>query len=95
MIRTMTRVAIDSRAAVQDPEPTVEARAALTAVPPSALPEFMDVVDFFSAGSSAEGEFRCADCGYGAVDQQVLPSCPMCQGDVWERGEPHAAHFDY
>lgn len=46
------------------------------------------LVDFFAAGSDATGEFRCADCGYGAVVQRVLPSCPMCQGSVWERREP-------
>jgi len=46
------------------------------------------LVDFVAAGESAAGEFRCADCGYGAVVQQVLPPCPMCRGSVWERREP-------
>jgi hypothetical protein len=45
-------------------------------------PEFMQ---FAAAGSNGAGEFRCPDCGYGAVVQQVLPLCPMCRGAVWER----------
>ncbi len=48
-------------------------------------------VDFAVAGSDAAGEFRCADCGYGAVIQRVLPPCPMCRGTVWERREPRPA----
>jgi rubrerythrin len=48
--------------------------------------------DVAAAGSNTSGEFRCADCGYGAVVQQVLPPCPMCQGTVWERREPRVAH---
>ena len=43
------------------------------------------LIDFAATGSDASGEFRCADCGYGAVVQQVLPPCPMCRGTVWER----------
>ena len=42
-------------------------------------------VDFAVAGASVVGEFRCADCWYGAVVQRELPSCPMCGGTVWER----------
>jgi hypothetical protein len=46
-------------------------------------------VDFAVAGTEVAGEFRCAECGYGAVVQRVLPSCPMCAGTVWEsRGAP-------
>ena len=41
-------------------------------------------VDFALAGTQAAGEFRCADCGYGAVIQRVLPACPMCSGTIWE-----------
>jgi rubrerythrin len=40
--------------------------------------------EFRLAGTEVSGEFRCADCGYGAVVQQVLPHCPMCGGPVWE-----------
>ncbi len=41
-------------------------------------------LDFAVAGTERAGEFRCADCGYGAVIQRVLPVCPMCGGTVWE-----------
>ena len=41
-------------------------------------------VEFAVAGSPRTGEFRCAECGYGAVVQRVLPHCPMCGGAVWE-----------
>lgn len=41
-------------------------------------------VDFLVAGTAAKGEFRCTDCGYGAVIQRVLPVCPMCAGEIWE-----------
>ena len=51
------------------------------------------LVEFAAAGSTASGEFRCADCGYGAVVQHALPLCPMCRGTVWERREPLAARF--
>ena len=41
--------------------------------------------DFTVAGTRVAGEFRCADCGYGAVVHRSLPPCPMCQGTVWEK----------
>lgn len=41
-------------------------------------------LDFLLAGTVAKGEFRCTDCGYGAVIQRVLPVCPMCGGEIWE-----------
>jgi hypothetical protein len=42
-------------------------------------------LEFVLAGTGASGEFRCADCGYGAVVQRTLPQCPMCAGTLWER----------
>jgi len=52
-------------------------------------------VDFAVAGTEVTGEFRCAECGYGAVVQRALPSCPMCGGTVWERhGGPAASRVD-
>ena len=45
-------------------------------------------VDFSVAGTRVTGEFRCTDCGYGAVVQRELPQCPMCSGTVWERLGP-------
>lgn len=43
-----------------------------------------DFVEFAVAGTPVSGEFRCADCGYGAVVHTALPQCPMCSGTVWE-----------
>ena len=40
-------------------------------------------VDFIAAGTQISGDFRCADCGYGAVVHGALPQCPMCAGTVW------------
>jgi hypothetical protein len=45
-------------------------------------------VEFAVAGTSIAGEFRCAECGYGAVVQRVVPPCPMCGGSVWESRGP-------
>ena len=39
---------------------------------------------FLPAGQRAEGEFRCAECGYGVIVRNELPECPMCRGLVWE-----------
>jgi len=58
-----------------------------TAAPAAAVDTKLDdsgFVDFAVTGTQAAGEFRCADCGYGAVVQRVLPQCPMCGGTVWE-----------
>jgi hypothetical protein len=43
------------------------------------------LVELLVTGSAASGDFRCADCGYGAVVQRELPVCPMCGGTVWAR----------
>jgi rubrerythrin len=40
------------------------------------------------AGEKLAGEFRCTECGYGAVVQRALPQCPMCGGVVWESRTP-------
>jgi len=48
-------------------------------------------VEFATAGTERAGEFRCSDCGYGAVVQRVLPICPMCGGGVWETRAPRFA----
>ena len=44
-----------------------------------------------AAGREVSGEFRCAECGYGAVVRSMLPACPMCRGLVWE--EPGGSPF--
>ena len=48
------------------------------------LAETAGVPDFLAAGQPAEGEFRCADCGYGVIVRTELPECPMCRGLTWE-----------
>jgi len=59
---------------------------------PAALPPvFAALVDFAVTGTKISGEFRCSDCGYGAVVQRVLPPCPMCGGTVWETRPPRLA----
>ena len=50
-------------------------------------------VDLVVAGTPVAGEFRCADCGYGAVVQRVLPQCPMCSGSIWESRGPLASRL--
>ena len=42
------------------------------------------IPDFLAAGQSADGDFRCAACGYGISVRRVLPECPMCRGSQWE-----------
>jgi hypothetical protein len=46
-----------------------------------------DFVEFWRAGESAEGRFRCVDCGSGALTLYRLPVCARCQGRFWERAE--------
>ena len=43
-----------------------------------------DYVEFWQAGTEAQGQFRCADCGYGVSVRAMLPACPMCGGRAWE-----------
>jgi rubrerythrin len=43
-----------------------------------------DYVEFWPAGARAKGEFRCAECGYGAIVTGSLPRCPMCGCESWE-----------
>lgn len=52
------------------------------------LPASAGFVDFAAAGTEISGDFRCADCGYGAVIHGALPRCPMCGGSVWENRGP-------
>lgn len=50
--------------------------------------------DFAVAGASVAGDFRCTDCGYGAIVQRTLPPCPMCGGTMWEcRGPLHPSRL--
>jgi hypothetical protein len=40
--------------------------------------------EFFRTGSEANGEYYCAECGYGVSVRLLLPVCPMCRGRSWE-----------
>jgi len=42
-------------------------------------------VAFWQAGTSAKGEFHCAECSYGVIVSRELPTCPMCGGTAWEQ----------
>jgi hypothetical protein len=73
---------------VQDVKVQVQ-RPAETHGLPAPLPlDDTGFVDFAVAGTDASGEFRCSDCGYGAVVHRALPPCPMCGGTVWESLPP-------
>lgn len=41
-------------------------------------------VELAGAGEAVNGEYHCADCGYGVVVFGLLPECPMCRSAVWE-----------
>ncbi|MFN2467910.1 MAG: hypothetical protein ABR521_07270 [Gaiellaceae bacterium] len=44
-----------------------------------------DYVELVPAGTSAKGEYHCAECGYGVTVHSALPVCPMCTGSSWEQ----------
>ena len=44
-----------------------------------------EFVPFWEAGTSAKGEFHCAECSYGVIVMRELPTCPMCGGNAWEQ----------
>jgi hypothetical protein len=44
-------------------------------------------VEFHETGTLARGEFQCSACGYGIAIRGVLPACPMCGAETWERLE--------
>jgi hypothetical protein len=74
--------------AVQDVEVQVERTAEATRAPTPLSLDDSGFVDFKVAGTEVSGEFRCSDCGYGAVVHRALPLCPMCGGNVWESRPP-------
>jgi hypothetical protein len=76
--------------ALDDSGPTVEGGVSRR-TPADLPPVFAALVDFAVTGTKISGEFRCSDCGYGAVVQRVLPPCPMCGGTVWETRPPRFA----
>jgi hypothetical protein len=47
-----------------------------------------DYVPLLAAGTRANGEFNCSECGYGVAIHAELPRCPMCGGESWEELVP-------
>jgi hypothetical protein len=39
----------------------------------------------FEKDTMTSGQYECVACGYGIVIHAVLPSCPMCHGELWTR----------
>jgi len=50
----------------------------------AALEPADECVEFWHAGAIARGLFCCVDCGRRLVSAHRLPSCPSCNGGVWE-----------
>jgi hypothetical protein len=46
-----------------------------------------EYVEFWPAGTLANGRFRCAACGNAVNVKQALPRCLLCGERLWERGE--------
>jgi rubrerythrin len=44
-----------------------------------------DFVQFWAAGDSGKGDYRCSACSYGVTVHRKLPVCPMCAGRSWEQ----------
>jgi hypothetical protein len=91
--RTRGRAFSEDEEAVQDVGVQVDGSAKAPSAPaPLPLDDLPAVLvglaEFRVAGTEVAGEFRCSDCGYGAVVQRELPPCPMCGGTVWESRPP-------
>ena len=46
-----------------------------------------DYIEFWPAGTVANGRFRCTACGTSANVKFVLPRCQQCGERLWEREE--------
>jgi rubrerythrin len=86
--RTRGRAVSEDEGVVQDVEVQVDESAK---TPVTLAVDDSGFADFAVTGTDVSGEFRCADCGYGAVVRRVLPPCPMCGGTVWESRFPRSA----
>jgi hypothetical protein len=89
--RARGRALSEDEEAVQDVGVHVEGSAEAPRAPAELPLDDPGFVEFSLAGAEVSGEFRCADCGYGAVVHRVLPPCPMCSGKVWETRPPRFA----
>jgi len=86
--RTRGRAFSEDEKAVQDIEVPVDEFAKTPVVLPIDDSGF---ADFAVSGEAVSGDFRCSDCGYGAVVQRALPPCPMCGGTLWASRAPRVA----
>ena len=86
--RARGRAFSEDEEAVQDVEVQLEGTAKGSPAPVEVQLDDPGFVDFAATGTKVSGEFRCSDCGYGAVVQRALPPCPMCGGTVWETRPP-------
>jgi hypothetical protein len=90
--RARGRAFSEDAEAVQDVEVQVDGSPRVPSEPVALAPlDEADFLEFVVAGANAAGEFRCSDCGYGAVVRRALPPCPMCGGTVWESRAPRSA----
>jgi hypothetical protein len=86
--RAWGRALSEDEGAVQDVEVQADGSPRASSLPAPLPLDETGFVDFAVAGTDVSGEFRCGDCGYGAVIRRELPPCPMCGGTVWESLPP-------
>jgi len=86
--RARGRALSEDEEAAQDVGAQIEGAAAAPSAPPAPPLDDSGFAEFSLAGTAVAGEFRCSDCGYGAVVRRALPSCPMCGSTVWESRPP-------
>jgi rubrerythrin len=86
--RERGRAFSEDEEAVQDVEVQADGSPRAPSRPAAPPPDDFGFVDFAVAGTEVSGEFRCSECGYGAVVRRALPPCPMCGGTVWESRAP-------
>jgi rubrerythrin len=86
--RARGRAFSEDEKAVQDVGAQIEGAADAPSAPPPPPLDDSGFAEFSVTGTAVSGEFRCSDCGYGAVVRRALPPCPMCGSTVWESRPP-------
>ena len=86
--RARGRALSEDEGVVQDVDVQVDESLKARGLPAPLPLEDVGFVDFEVAGTDVSGEFRCSECGYGAVVRRALPPCPMCGSAVWESRAP-------